>query len=388
MAQLSDIDKIRKKRRRKVLFGRLLLLVLLTCVGVGLYAVKDKVSTIGFTDYVQDMLAGMGAGDGYPIDFAGDQVRGTYAMGENLAVLTDSNLVFYNKTGREIRSVQHKYSNPVVRVGGRRVLIYDRGGKKLRVESLSRTVSQKEFEYPIYAGDISVRGEVAVATGAQRRLAEMSVYDHLLTEPALYKFKSAENYITELDFSRDGKNVAVSAVNARGGDLVSSVHLFRLSQAEPVGMREFAGEIIHMVAPLRDGFCAVTDRRAVRLTGEGVIAQEYNYQYQTLASFDHNKAGYTALLFGDYRENKSGELILLGPDGIRVWGGEVSSHAELLCLGETRVSIAVDGELQSFDLAGAPVESLPLAVETISLQPVGASLYAITPQTIEKLEIG
>ncbi|MEG0017318.1 MAG: DUF5711 family protein, partial [Hydrogenoanaerobacterium sp.] len=136
MAEPSDIEKIRKKRRRKALLGRILLLFLLTFLGVGIYALKDEVSATGITNFFQDIAVSSGKGSGYPLEFAGDQMRGTYAVGKNLAVLTDSNLYFYNETGKEIRSLQHKYSNPVVRINGNRVLVYDMGGKKLRVESL------------------------------------------------------------------------------------------------------------------------------------------------------------------------------------------------------------------------------------------------------------
>ncbi|WP_312644770.1 DUF5711 family protein [Hydrogenoanaerobacterium sp.] len=387
MTELTDIDKIRKKRRRKVLLGRILLLVLLTCVGIGLYALKDEVNTIGITDYVQDMIAGWGSGDGYPLDFPGEQVRGTYHIGSNLAVLTDSNLYIYNANGKGVRSIQHKYSNPVVKIGGGRILIYDRGGKKLRVETLARTVSQKEFEYPIYAGDISKRGEVAVATSAQRYVAQMTVYDNQLSEPAKFTWLSADNYITALNFSHDGKGIAAAAVSAREGDLLSSVHLFRFNQKDKTGSQEFVGELIHSIDSTSHGVNVITDRRAVQLSTSGAITQEYHYQHETLMSFDHNSAGYTALMFGDYREDKTSDLVVLGADGIKAWGQQISSHTELMNLGDSRVSIVVDGQLQSFDLSGKAVKSEALSFEPLAMETVDASAYIITPDTIEKVTL-
>ena len=387
MGELSDIDKLRKKRRRKAIFGRIFLLLLLTCTGVAVYAVKDEVSATGITNFFQDIVVGMGKGSGYPLDFAGDQVRGTYEVGKNLAVLTDSNLYFFNETGKEIRNIQHKYSNPVVRVNGRRVLIYDRGGKNLRVESLSRTQSRKELEYPIYAGAISPKGEVAVATSAQRRLAEMSVYDNMLGEPAKYKFKSAENYITDLEFSYNGKEIAVAAVNVSDGELLSSMQTFKLNKEESIGAKELAGDLIHSITATRNGFCVVTDARTLLLSPACEQLQEYSHSYRALASFDNNRHGYTALFFGDYREGKNGELVLLGADGLELWSKEVSVNSEQLCVSDSRVSMIADGTLQSYDLAGKLAGSASLGKEAFALQPVEDEFYIITPSCIEKVEL-
>lgn len=387
MAQLSDIDKIRKKRRRKVILGRALLLLLLTCAGVAVYAVKDEVSAAGITNFFQDKVVSAGRGSGYPMDFAGDQLRGTYAVDNNLAVLTDSNLYFYNDTGKEIRSIQHKYSNPVVRVNGRRILLYDRGGKKLRVESLSRTLGQKELEYPIYAGTISSRGEVAVATGAQRRLSEMSVYDHLLTEPAKYKFKSAENYITDLEFSKNGKEIAVASVNVGGGELVSTLQTFKLDKEDHVGETKLAGDLIHSLSAVDGGFSVITDKRTLLFSPACETLAEYDYNYRVLASFDCGETGYTALFFGDYRESQRGELVLLGEDGAELWRKEVSVNAEHLRVCKGQVVIVVDGELQSCDLAGTPAGKRTLGKEAFALQQAGGALYVVTPSSIEKIEM-
>ncbi|MBC8547066.1 hypothetical protein H8711_09000 [Clostridiaceae bacterium NSJ-31] len=387
MAELSDIDKIRKKRRRKVLLGRILLLVALTLLGVGLYAIKDEVSTIGFTDYIQERIAGMGAGDGYPMEFAGEQVRQTARVGEHLAVLTDSNLYLYNSSGKEIRNVQHKYSNPVMRASGRRVLIYDRGGKHLRVENMLRTVAQKELDYPIYAGAISSRGEVAVATGAQRRLGEMTVYDHMLADPAKYVWKSAENYITDLEFDLDGKGIAVAVVNAREGDLISGVRRFRFDSEEEAGRQEFVGELIHSLNAARGGLTVVTDRQTAVLGASGEVLERYDYGYEALASFDHSENGDTALLFGDARENKNSAVTLLGPDGKKLWETQISSHADRLSLGKTRVCLMVDGQLQSYDYAGNALDPQPVPGEVLAATVIGRDAYLVTPDAIEKLAL-
>ena len=39
----------------------------LTLLGVGLYAIKDEVSTIGFTDYIQERVASLGVAN--PLSF-------------------------------------------------------------------------------------------------------------------------------------------------------------------------------------------------------------------------------------------------------------------------------------------------------------------------------
>lgn len=387
MAQLSEIDIIRRKRRRKIFFGRALLLVSLTLVGVGIYLVKDVVKTVDIGGFFGSGLASVQPGPGFPVDFAGEHVKSMHHVGRCTAVLTDTNLYIYNPNGRLLRDVQHKFSDPVVRIDGRRVLLYDRGGRRLRVETLTSTAAQAEFEFPIYAGDIAANGDVAVVTGAQHYNAELAVYDAKLSEQRRFTWKSPDQYIVDISFTTDGKGIAAAGVSAQGGDLVSKVRLYRFDQQEMQAESVFRGELIHSIECVRGGVIAVTDARAALLDSSGATTGEYLFHYETLASFAYSDDGETALVFGDALADKSSKLVLLNAKCEKQWERRVSSHTILMSIDNSRLGLVSDGKLIIYNSTGQEAGRQNLDAVPLGLTINGKYAYLVTPDSMQKLAV-
>ena len=388
MAQLSEIDQIRRKRRRKIFFTRVFLLIALTLAGVGIFLVKDTVNAIDIGGFFSSGIASVASGPGFPVDFAGESIKSVDQAGRCLVVLTDSNLTVYNPNGRQLRDLQHKYSDPVVRVNGRHILLYDRGGKRLRVESFTGTVAERQFEYPIYAGDISKNGDVAIVTGAQYFNAELAVYNAKLSEAARFTWKSPDQFIIDVSFTQDAKGIAAAAVSAQGGDLVSKVRQYRLDQKEMAAETVFSGELLHSVKCTRGGgVVAVTDARTAVLDGSGTKVADYAYNYETLSAFAHSEGGETALMFGDYLEDKTGTLVLLDTKGEMLWSRGISTHTTLLSMDDMRLGLISDGKLTVYNNLGQETGRQNLDSTPLALSISGTQAYLITPDSIQKLSI-
>lgn len=107
------------------------LLALIALVLVGTYLLSSIVNTPNFAGLssVVDMIKG---GPGYPIDAPGGKAKGMYQNESSLVMLNETTIYFYNTSGSEVYSAQHRMGNPQVETSGTMLLNYDRGSKPMQ----------------------------------------------------------------------------------------------------------------------------------------------------------------------------------------------------------------------------------------------------------------
>lgn len=177
MAQLTDLNKVRKKRARRKLLRNLALLALFAA---GVYGISSVVYQMGDMDIrtaMSNIKAEVTTGDGFPVTLSSGRPTTLHAAQNTLVLLTDTNICTYNHTGRKLLDVQHGMANLAVSIAGERIMAYDRGSRDITFYSRASQVGQNTMDFPIYDADISRNGNYAVATESDRHLARVSVYN-------------------------------------------------------------------------------------------------------------------------------------------------------------------------------------------------------------------
>ena len=125
MAKITDFRELKRRQARK---RGMKLLALIALVLVGTYLLSSIVNTPNFAGLssVVDMIKG---GPGYPIDAPGGKAKGMYQNESSLVMLNETTIYFYNTSGSEVYSAQHRMGNPQVETSGTMLLNYDRGSK-------------------------------------------------------------------------------------------------------------------------------------------------------------------------------------------------------------------------------------------------------------------
>jgi hypothetical protein len=95
-----------------------------------------------------------------------------------LAVMNSTELSFYNgKGGEEVRRA-HGFSDPAMHAAGKYVLVVEKGGRRLRLETRAKTVAEISTDFAIQTATVSENGCVAVLTAAdQNYTTNIVVYD-------------------------------------------------------------------------------------------------------------------------------------------------------------------------------------------------------------------
>ncbi len=300
------------KRRRKIrTFITFAVLLLIVAALVFL----NTLSPGGLVELSETLYAGFHTGSGFPVRLPDERVEQLYLSGSDLVVLTDAALLEYNNSAYQMFYRQHGMGTPVVDTMSSRVLIYDRGGKTLKIENRYETVHEETLENSILLGRLNESGSFVIATRSQRYSAEIKVFDGHKFQNSYTRYLVAGE-ITGLDISRDGTHIVYSVVEARNGEFVSTVYICDIGKKDPIATQVYENAFIvavdykenDRIAVLGDSMFSSLDK-----TGAGRVDHDYEGRYLKLA--DRTKKGFSALVLAEQTGDLSGTLLLISAKG-------------------------------------------------------------------------
>ncbi|MBQ2756345.1 MAG: hypothetical protein IJF27_06690, partial [Oscillospiraceae bacterium] len=303
-ARIEEIDKLRKKRSRKVFFKRLVIFLLVVFLMFSLFVGMRYASDYDIGGFVTDFISGVGRGPGFPIAFAGNTVSDIYPANGNVALLTDTGFYLYKSDAKELLHTYFDYGNPTVISSKNRFLIYDCFGYSYRIETPSNTMLENTYDDKIIGADYSRSGHTAILTESPRSLATVKVFDKNNNE--LFSWSSTENYLTACSLSSDGKHLAVSGLMTSGGRLRSVIISFNVTNGEELFRRYYEDTIIYDIAAVsKNRVYAVMENNAVVVSSNGSAEMTFDYSNRTLSGYRRTNNELMALIFTDDDTNKN-----------------------------------------------------------------------------------
>lgn len=389
MAEVTDIEQLRKRRRRNIFWHRLLKSMVFILVIMGLAIGVFCFFRFDGTRWVEEQVAAFTSGSGYPLEFAGDTLVDIQPVGKNVALLTDTSFYLYNRSASQMANLQHNYHAPVMDVAGSYILLYDRGAKKLTVYNKSRKIYSKEFDYPIISASLSDRGSLLVVTETQRYIAEVTVFDKL--GGSLFKWYSSKNYVLGADFFSGGDSFGVMALNGVEGDISSTVSFFSVHKSEEEALfatHDYTGSLlVNLAAKSGGSMTAVFTDRVVAFDKSGQETGNYRLDSQMLAAYNNTPGSYTLLLLGDYSSLKFNDLLVLDRQAQQVCSIRLSQQVQqveaddklIYCIGEETVWV--------YDYTDTLLGETQFNTEILKARLIGGKLYAVTISDIRVLEL-
>jgi len=377
IAEIQEIELIEGFKSTSRIF---MMVVAVLVIGFVLMSVTE-VTPARVAETIQTMFANIGGTGAFPVDVSGKNILETKAQGRNTVVLTDTGLLSYNGAGKEIFNRQHSFSSPALEVSGNRALIFDRGGKEVRVETSGKTLFKRDdFDNNILNAAIGENGNYAVVTESVGYEAAMYVYDRDNAQSPFTWF-SYDNYVVALGLSPDGKKAAVAGIHAEEGDLISTVFVFDFQKKNPIAQFDYPDTVFASVR-FKDNYtiCAVGDNLCsmIDIHETANNHRDYSYGDALLYSFDNTSTNGTALYISGYQDFKPGRIILLANNGDQKAEINIPEKASRVALNDKGEIIALtnsvvtrygaDGELRGTrQLDTAPVNILAPKQNLISI---------------------
>lgn len=223
-----------KRRTRNILVVLASIFVLLIIFQLSL--------PIGIVDSLENLTAVVGNGS-YPISLSGTETYNSSAKNGYYFTLNNSSLQAFSNSGKKTLSVVHGFEKPILKTSETRALVFDQGGNSVIVYNLHSEKNNKTFEENILCAAISRCGTYAVATTSESYAGVVSVYDK--NDKLLYEWYSATDLINNVALSPNGKKLAVSTVNSKGGELEANVYVLKYDSATPVFSQKYSGEAVY-----------------------------------------------------------------------------------------------------------------------------------------------
>lgn len=293
MSKVSNIERYRRERKRKQLVRRVLAVVVVLLFGAAclwgyrLYSSREDTT----------MNEGSSA-SGFPVKLKGDSIQSVRMMGGTLALLTDRELTLYNSKGSAVRSVSHGYFNPSIKCSSKRTLVYDIGGNKFSVQSKAGEVASAETENKILFGEIADNGNVAIVTTDNRYQNRLTVYNQNGIE--IWRWYSAQNLVTALDFTDGGNGCVAAAVGTEGGQPRTTVYGLDFSKQDEEVFSSQADGMLAVAVSVKSGgnIHLIGDDALAVFSEKGEEVSRFEYP-KALMYYDASPSKYTVLLFGE-----------------------------------------------------------------------------------------
>lgn len=383
--QADELARARKQKHRKRFWQKALALVLAGVVVWGVLFLRQDIARLNLGMRLSDLLASYASGSGYPVELPTGQVLNTTAVGKDLALLTDTGLTLYNSQGKATGVYEHGYTSPICLANGDRVLIYDRGAKRLQVNSRSRQLFSQTYDYNISVANIGASGHIGVVTDAKYYNSCITVYDPEYDE--IYIRETAD-MITGLSLNTDGSGMAVVSVDVNGGRLDSTITFFDFAKEEPVATLVLENQLVlSMEYAGREATAlqVITDQQALLVSSAGKVESSYHFGGLFVNRFANNKSGGMFLLLDQLGDGNQLQLISLD-QGLDLLGSlNLKERVQDMRLGDGYLCLYAGGLVTCYSLDLSQVQNTGLE-GWHRIQPAGRNLYGISSQTLELFE--
>ncbi len=234
----DERSKKRRQKRRKRFILRWVAVLVVAALVATVARYWDKLSPETLVEGIGSFFTGDGE-NGFPIDVSGNRIYQMETADNCTAILSDTYLALYNSNGSEVMRRTHSYAEPLLRSAGKYLLIAERGGKRLQLETRSKTIITHTTKYDIITAAVHTNGDVAVITEAEQGYnARLTVYRKDGT--VLYE-RLCSTLLADVAFSPNGKNVAVAAISADKGAIHSAIEVLSLQSSDSAPVKMYGG---------------------------------------------------------------------------------------------------------------------------------------------------
>lgn len=358
MASVTDIQKARRGRKRKKQIRQAGFLLGAAVLAVTVMLLSDWIASLDPLFILRNLFM---RGAGFPATVSGSYVAGSLGYRGCPGVLTDAGFTLYTASADPAAVIRHAYSDPVARVAGNKILLYDRGGKSIKLCTRGGELWSKTAPYTIICAAVDAQGQVAVSMGAQGYVTQVVVYgpEGLVR----YTWYSLEDY--SRDIFLNSRGMAVVGISTSGADVVTNVRTFRFDSAEPqshavidaLALRSDAvGQSVRVLT--EGGVCDVAD---------GAVTAEVDFGGRGVLGYDVAPDGFTAVALQKGSSTRADTVLLLDRQLKAVGEIPLDFALKAMSVQNGRVLLLGHGELHIYDRAGVlkEVRAVPSSAETV-----------------------
>ena len=369
-----------RQRLRSRRIRRTMLLVALVAAAVIYLTGLVNTSVMLLEDMADTVRIALMPEQGFPQQTGAGAVYQAETLGGSFVVLGEEGCTVFSNGGGRLNTVGTGYARPALAAGGNSFVLYNRSGSELRVESRTRELYTRQTEGHIYLCALSDRGELAVVTDDVRKLALLTIYDANRNELLTWSTTTAEGVPLRMDFSPDGTQLAIAAVTAQDGQMVTNLYLLNLRAGEPQLLASEPGSTpLALTWCSNDRLLAVCDTHAALYGSDGSAQGRYDFGGQDVAALSAEGGG-LAVLCGSGPSSTA--LLLDGGLGVQYTGPVPNAHD--IVRGDGAFYLLCESSVECYGLDGAYQWSYPLDARPQALL-AGEDLFVFAGNLVQRI---
>ena len=369
-----------RQRLRSRRIRRTMLLVALVAAAVIYLTGLVNTSVMLLEDMADTVRIALMPEQGFPQQTGAGAVYQAETLGGSFVVLGEEGCTVFSNGGGRLNTVGTGYARPALAAGGNSFVLYNRSGSELRVESRTRELYTRQTDGHIYLCALSDRGELAVVTDDVRKLALLTIYDANRNELLTWSTTTAEGVPLRMDFSPDGTQLAIAAVTAQDGQMVTNLYLLNLRAGEPQLLASEPGSTpLALTWCSNDRLLAVCDTHAALYGSDGSAQGRYDFGGQDVAALSAEEGG-LAVLFGSGPSSTA--LLLDGGLGVQYTGPVPNAHG--IVRGNGAFYLLCESSVECYGLDGAYQWSYPLDARPQALL-AGEDLFVFAGNLVQRI---
>ena len=373
---LTQFEKIRKKRARKKVIKRVIYIICIFSVILFANMAYKNELYIKITEEIIIMYKNLKKGSGYPNTINSSRINSIAKIGKSILLVDDSIIYIFNQNGYKTLYQKHNLNNPNAISNSNTALIYEHLGKKFKIYSKIKKIFDKELEYPIYNAAIANDGKLALITGSNRFLSSLEVWDQDYKK--IFVWNSSDKYITSVSFSPNNKEFVVISLEVKDVEYVSTVTTFNINNDEKVSEVKLNDEVIISAKYKKNNNIVVVGKRnSYVISNKGKIKNKYSYNGKVLNSYD-NDLQKVILIFDNYEKEKDNIITVLDVNlnelGSEKFGGDIKN----IDSSNRKLHILTDKEILEFSIEPKLLKTYAVDMET--------SKIISTPRNLLKIE--
>ena len=375
-------EEVKKTKKKK--FGKIktVATVLVSVIIVFLIAATaaQRLGNLTLTAVSTDVKAyfmSFSAGGGYPYEINASDVKDIEINNSNLILLLNNKTTILTPTAKEIMPQEHTYSNPVMKIKGSKMIVYDLNSGKYRIQSGSEIVAEFEEKNNIMCGAIGKSGNYAIGTYSDECQSVFTAFSKSGKKEFSYKFKSER--ITAVSLSDNGKFAAVGVLNADNGVIFSKLYIFDFSKEKPISVFDYSSSAILDLNYVNDTNLEVICNNMRSFIKANTLRQgDIKFNSNLLNSSSSASNGCTAIVLSRFGSTAFSKLSFYTNTNKEKFSLDFNDNVKFVSTDGKYTAVLFDNTVKTFNNKGKQIGEIFFDAEPVRVQVDSGKTYVLT----------
>lgn len=316
-----------------------------------------------------------------------DSIRKIESFSSGTVMLTDTAIEYLDKTGSKLATNSHLYSQPVMKVRGSTVLLYDKGGTQFRLEKNSSVYNTYTVSGTLTTATVGAKGNYAYVLNEDSSYqSHLFVYSYQGKKQ--FEWGSASDYCITVTLSDNGKSIAVATLGVSNGEYMSKVSLFSFKESEAEYEVELPDCTVYELVFINNKkLAALTDKGIFVINKNGESEKIADYTTDELNCSDSAESGLKAFSLNRYSNSKDSQVKIYDKKFNELFSLDFDTEIYSVCTSKSFVAVVLGDNIKMYNSKGEETGSAVIGEKCIGSVFSGRTLFVRTVSGIYSFDV-